>query len=369
MKQIVVLYDESRGMWVKLTDIEAYFTTQGSDSNADYWYLIGENPSGYWISETKFITQTGYFTKVDGSAVWIEQQAGSSCTFVEVSIDSPHIAKKPHDQVVLYDESRGMWVKLTDNKAYFNRQGGNPDADYWYLIAENPTGYWISDTKFVTKTGYFRKVDKDGVVWIEQQAGGGDTGTFVELNANSPQFEKKSNHQVVLYDESRRIWVMLKDNEAYWNSEGIDTDADYWYLIAQNSTGYWTSDDKFITKNGYFRRVNDGAVWIEQQAGGSCTFVEVEVKKKDPCLVVLYDESRGMWIKLADNKAYWNRKGGDPNANYWYLIAENPTGSWNSEKKFVTQTGFFCEAEDGAGWIEKQGDGCIKFTRTLQIRS
>ena len=59
-----------------------------------------------------------------------------------------------------------MWVKLTDNEAYFNRQGGNPDADYWFLIAENSTGCWVSDTKFVTKTGYFRQVD-GGAVWIE----------------------------------------------------------------------------------------------------------------------------------------------------------------------------------------------------------
>ena len=48
MKNIVVLYDESRKIWVKLTDNAAYFSRQGGDLHNDNWHLIGEKPD--WIS-------------------------------------------------------------------------------------------------------------------------------------------------------------------------------------------------------------------------------------------------------------------------------------------------------------------------------
>ena len=159
---MVVLYDESRGIWVEITNDKIYFNKNGNDPNAAYWRLIAENPTGHWVSDAEFVTKTGSFKQDNGGIVWIERQrVGEANTFVRVTPKSR--------LVVLHDESRGIWIKLTDGQASFNAQGSDPNANDWHLIAENPTGYWISNTKFITKTGYFRQED-GGNSWIEQQA-------------------------------------------------------------------------------------------------------------------------------------------------------------------------------------------------------
>ena len=40
----------------------------------------------------------------------------------------------------------------------------------WTLIPQNPTGHWVSSTKFVEKSGSFEQVDETN--WVEHQANG-----------------------------------------------------------------------------------------------------------------------------------------------------------------------------------------------------
>ena len=190
-----------------------------------------------------------------------------------VPCQTESLQDQPHHLVILYDESRGMWIKLTDNQAFTNKQGGDPNADYWYLIAENPTGYWASDNEFVTQTGNFKQ-SNGGVVWLEHQGEGNGFNSFVRINQDdSGVTDNNSQHLVVLYDESRNMWVKLTDTQAFFNQQGGDSNANYWYLIAENPTGYWINDRQFITQTGYFRQVDGGNDWIEQQAASINHFV------------------------------------------------------------------------------------------------
>ena len=166
----VVLYDEFRSMYVKLTSNKAYYKwiPEGETFEDAEWTLIPQNPTGHWVSNTKFVEKTGYFEQVDANN-WIEQQA-----------DGTHYYTRVTESVVLYDESRSIYVKLTDAKAYFKWiPMDDTFYDYeWVLIPQNPTGHWVSSTKFVEKTGYFEQVDANN--WIEQQ--GEDRFHFVRIS-------------------------------------------------------------------------------------------------------------------------------------------------------------------------------------------
>ena len=172
----VVLYDESRSIWILLTNTQALFTTQGGDPDADYWYLIGQNADGYWASDYEFVTATGSFRQDYAGVVWLEYQKGKSefNSYVRINQDDPSVnptytaySNSKH-VVVLYDKSRNYWVMLTDNQAFYSQKGGDPKEAYWYLIRQYPTGYWITDSQFITQTGYFIQ-QNGGDEWIEQQ--------------------------------------------------------------------------------------------------------------------------------------------------------------------------------------------------------
>ena len=192
-RHLVILYDASRRIYVKLTDNKAYYKwiPQGESFEQRKWTPIPQNPTGYWESDTKFIDETGFFEEVD-TENWIEQQGEETNYFTRVS-----------EVVVLYDESRSIYVKLTVNKAYFKwiPPGETFKDANWTLIPQNPTGHWVSNTKFVEKTGYFEQVDANN--WIEQQADG-------------THYYTRVTESVVLYDESRSIYVKLTDAKAYF---------------------------------------------------------------------------------------------------------------------------------------------------------
>ena len=171
-RHLVILYDRSRNIWIKLTDDQAFFSTQGGASNAQYWHLIGQNPTGYWASDNEFVTTTGSFRQNYGGVVWLERQGGSGFnSYVRInqddaSTESTYIADSNSQRlVVLYDESRNYWIMLTDYQAFFNQQDGDPSMAYWHLLAP---GYWITDKQFIMQAGYFRQKSADW--WIQQQA-------------------------------------------------------------------------------------------------------------------------------------------------------------------------------------------------------
>ena len=191
----------------------------------------------------------------------------------EESVETEFLQNLKHHLVILYDESRGIWIKLTDNLAFFNMQGGDPDADYWYLIAQNPTGYWASDNEFVTQTSNFKQ--SNGVVWLEHQGEGNGFSSYVRINQDDSGVTiQDSQHLVVLYDDSRKIWIMLTDDQAFCNSQGGNPWADYWYLI---DTGYWINDSQFIMQTGYFIQQYGRAWWIHQQAANSYNFIMQQI--------------------------------------------------------------------------------------------
>ena len=189
--------------------------------------------------------------------------------------------------VILLDVSRRMYVKLTDTEAFFKwiPEGDSFDQHEWTLIPQNPTGYWESDTKFVEATGFFEQVDAEN--WIEQQGEG--TNYFTRVS-----------EVVVLYDESRSMYVKLTASKAYfkWIPEGETSEDVQWTLIPQNPTGHWVSSTKFVEKTGYFEQV-DAQNWIERQGDGTNYYTRVSEA------VVLYDESRDIYVKLTDTNAYF----------------------------------------------------------------
>ena len=182
---------------------------------------------------------------------------------------SRSLQDQPDHLVILYDESRSIWVMLTNDQILCSFQGGDPNGGYWSLIVENLGGHWASDNELVTTTGNFKQ--NYGVVWFERQGGGSSINHFVRIDQGDSSDDSASSAGiVVLYDKSRSAWIMLTDKQVYLNYQGGDPQADYWYLIA---IGYWTVDSQFITQTGYFRQKNGGDDWINQQGAKSYDFV------------------------------------------------------------------------------------------------
>ena len=82
MKQMIVLYDKPRSVWVKLNDIIKYIGMRKVGAN--YWYLIAQNPTEYWTSDNEFVTDSGHFTESDNKAIWVEKQGNSFCRFLRI---------------------------------------------------------------------------------------------------------------------------------------------------------------------------------------------------------------------------------------------------------------------------------------------
>ena len=169
-QHLVILLDVSRRMYVKLTDTEALFKwiPEGDSFDQHEWTLIPQNPTGYWESDTKFVEATGFFEQVDADN-WIEQQGEGTNYFTRVS-----------EAVILYDDNRSMYVELTDSNAYFKMipQGQSFFDVPWTLIPQNPTGHWVSSTKFVDANGFFEQIFP--LTWKEQQ--GDSTNYYTEVS-------------------------------------------------------------------------------------------------------------------------------------------------------------------------------------------
>jgi len=83
--------------------------------------------------------------------------------------------------------------------------------------------------------------------------------------------------------------------------------------------------------------------------------------------LILYDNSRGLWIKIADSKLCWSREGA--NSPEWFLVRENPNGFWDKDGlKFRHSNGFIKWIGDDK-WIERQQDWSTNFVEVSRKRS
>lgn len=224
--------------------------------------------------------------------------------------------------VILYDNSRGMFIKLTDTQAFFQwaslAQGINPNG--WDLIAENPTGRWVSGTKFVENTGYFQETNATSRQWIEKKSNSSQaTHYFVQIT-NPPIRARGGNDD--------RLSDLAEQPKATVGNSPAPT-----YVKASLIT--------------------------EQPETSSKGFLSKPAAPKASHLIVLYDESRQMFVKITDTQVFfqWGSLTQGINPTGWYLIAENSTGKWISDTKFVDDTGYFMETNAASGqWIEQKND-------------
>ena len=160
---------------------------------------------------TKSDNQSHFF-KLDGT-IWLEREDnGSICaTFEEIQIEFE--AKEEH--VLLFDKSRAMFVKLTDNKALRGTTKFKIDKEFadgkWF---EHPNelsavALEIAWKKEASNEHFFKSKDE---TWFEKK----DGAVVATLRQVS-----KGIFDVTLYDDERQIFFKLTPNECLngpkWN--------------------------------------------------------------------------------------------------------------------------------------------------------
>jgi hypothetical protein len=109
----IMLYDESRKMYIELTPVEMYYGNQKDSINIysrfGTWKPQTVKPARRWEFEDK----KSYFSPTGWNMEWIEFKPDGKPMFryKEVEITPAYI--------ILYDENRRMYVKLTDMEMFF----------------------------------------------------------------------------------------------------------------------------------------------------------------------------------------------------------------------------------------------------------
>ena len=167
----------------------------------------------YMVDEGTFLWKKEgfdqFFYKSHGD-IWFEKQ--------EYTIFASYkfVKKNKNGDIILFDESRNVFVKLTHNTSFWGDTENKIDNficnGSWYdrnKLSED-------DTKLAWKTSdndqcYFYRQSQCGCFfWTEKQE---DTvfATFKEIDRNE--------NEVVLFDETRQIYIKLKDDRILWGSE------------------------------------------------------------------------------------------------------------------------------------------------------
>jgi hypothetical protein len=135
--------------------------------------------------------------------IWIERDADS---FIHATFEQ---IEEKADEVVLFDKSRNMFVKLTDDAAAFgsSRENITVVLTYGRWLARNEL-VEVRDKELWKKKDvdeYFFKTD--GEVWLEKHDGN-IVNSFVQL--------AETKDAVVLYDESRSMSIKLTPQDGLW---------------------------------------------------------------------------------------------------------------------------------------------------------
>ncbi len=345
-----VLYDEERNIYIRLTASKCYWSADKTDITKylydGYWVALNEGPSASSLlaeGNDIFIYEKsecrGFFTKHGKD--WLEYSYRNG-----ILLNTYTLVEQADDHILLQNNRGGYFVKLKRCCCCYS---ASRNGDYNRMYRGHWTGKGLSKDK-ANQSGnglshgrafYYYLKDNFKSYYGYYVHVSGNNWDEVRISDEKVLFHyrliSESATAVILFDESRSVYVRLTEDNSFWGSSADNiNDKGYYGAWSAYDYGYSVTMlleieveiNIFIFEysgfRGYYLRSDDG-YWIEYgYAGGSAinTYIIIE---ESPAFIILYCGRCGYYAKITNDGIYYSDT---KDGNY----TKKGTGEWTKGK-------------------------------------
>ena len=323
-----ILFDKERGNYIRLTDDKCFVGSSRDDVSRKlydgFWTNTNDGPTAVALMEKNtniFIYEKkecrGFFTH--SGKQWQEYSYSSG-----MLINTYSLVEESKCYVVLHCSRGGYYVKITNGGCYYSTA---KDGEYSRMYGGRWSAGSLSGERSTAQSGsrkdkafaYYKK-DNDFSYHAYFMLVSGDMWDEIRVSDDKVLFHyrlvSETSATIILYDESRKVYVRLTETECFWGSSkddinhkiynGVWVGFDYGYSVALLMD---LDINIFIFESasysGYYTRSNDG-YWLEYSAYGgrpNNTYIIIE---ETNTYIIMYCGSCGYYVKLTEDGCYYS---------------------------------------------------------------
>ena len=348
-KEQTIIHDLTRNNYIRLTSTQCFVGNNKDNATRKlydgYWVRTGEGPTAAEMLEKNtniFLYEKkqcrGFFMK--SGKEWKEYDYSNG-----ILLNTYTITEQKSDYILLYCSRGGFYIKLTDNGCYYNT---SPQGDFTVRYC----GRWSLGSlsgEPRKKTGGNRSHKDEAFAYYLEGKTNSYFGYFMQVSSGQWEeirvsdekvlykyrFVSESGGAMILYDESRSVYVRVTESELFWGStkedithkiyDGAWVGFDYGYSV---SMVLELDINIFIFEytgfSGYYSRSDEG-YWLEYAATGGRPVNTFTIIEETNTYIIMYCGKCGYYIKLTEDGSYYSNTKDGP-------YTKQADGKWSQGK-------------------------------------